>query len=90
MIDYVSKQPVTPDTMFSIQSMSKTFTATAALIAAQEGLVDFDTRVSAYMPEFRVNSCFENQPETRMTLRHLLSHTAGLCPRSTRRKRFRT
>ncbi len=37
--DYASKQPITPDTMSSIQSMSKTFTATAVLIAAQEGLV---------------------------------------------------
>ncbi len=35
--DYVSKQPVTADTIFSIQSMSKTFTATAVLIAAQGG-----------------------------------------------------
>jgi len=43
--------PVTDQTMFSIQSMSKTFTATLVMIAAQEGLVDLNEPISTYLPE---------------------------------------
>ena len=38
--DYDLKTPVTPDTIFSIQSMSKSFTTTLVLLAEQDGLVD--------------------------------------------------
>ena len=70
-------QPVTPETLFSIQSMSKTFTATAVMIAVQDGLVDLDTPITTYLPEFIVNSRWEDNPQDKMTLRHLLTHTAG-------------
>jgi CubicO group peptidase (beta-lactamase class C family) len=70
-------QPVTPETLFSIQSMSKTFTATAVMIAVQDGLVDLDTPITEYLPEFTVNSRWEENPQDKMTLRHLLTHTAG-------------
>jgi CubicO group peptidase (beta-lactamase class C family) len=72
-----NKRRVTPETLFSIQSMSKTFTATAVMMAVQEGLVDLDTPITAYLPEFTVNSRWEERPQEKMTLRHLLSHTAG-------------
>ena len=75
--DYDRRKPITPQTMFSIQSMSKTFTATAVMMACQEGLVDLDTPITTYLPEFTVNSAFEAHPESRITLRRLLSHTAG-------------
>ncbi|MFC1634025.1 serine hydrolase domain-containing protein [Planctomycetota bacterium] len=71
------KQPVTPETLFSIQSMSKTFTAVAVMIAVQDGLVDLDTPIATYLPEFTVNSRWEDNPQQKITLRHLLSHTAG-------------
>ena len=70
-------QPVTPETLFSIQSMSKTFTATAVMIAVQDGLVDLDTPITKYLPDFTVNSRYEQNPKDKITLRHLLSHTAG-------------
>lgn len=69
--------PVTADTAFSVQSMSKTFTAAAVLAAVRDGLVDLDTPITAYLPDFTVNSRFEKHPERRMTLRILLSHRAG-------------
>ncbi|HXU25529.1 MAG TPA: serine hydrolase domain-containing protein [Tepidiformaceae bacterium] len=69
--------PVTPTTMFSLQSCSKTYTATGVMLAAQYGLIDLDRPVTGYLPEFTVHSSFESAPERRMTLRHLLSHTAG-------------
>jgi CubicO group peptidase (beta-lactamase class C family) len=69
--------PVTQDTLFSIQSMSKSFTATAAMFAAQDGLVDLGAPITDYLPDFHVNSIFEDHPEQKITLRMLLSHTAG-------------
>jgi CubicO group peptidase (beta-lactamase class C family) len=47
------------------------------MLAVQDELVDLDTPITAYLPEFTVNSSFEDRPEQRMTLRHLLNHTAG-------------
>jgi CubicO group peptidase (beta-lactamase class C family) len=58
--------------------MSKSFTGTAAMFAAQEGLVDLDAPITTYLPDFHVNSIYEENPEQRITLRMLLSHTAGL------------
>ena len=65
------------ETLFSIQSISKNVTALAVMLAVQDGLLDLDTPISNYLPSFKVNSCFENNPEQSITLRMLLSHTAG-------------
>ena len=70
-------QPVTAETMFGVQSCSKMYTATAVLLAVQQGLVELDVPITRYLPDFRVNSSFEDHPEQLITLRHLLSHTAG-------------
>jgi CubicO group peptidase (beta-lactamase class C family) len=75
--DYDLKTPVTPDTIFSIQSMSKTLTTTLVMFAVQEGLVDLDTPISEYLSDFKVKSRFEENPQDKITLRHLCSHTAG-------------
>jgi len=76
--DWDRKTKVTADTLFSIQSMSKSFTATAAMFAAQDGLVDLDAPINTYLPDFHIHSIFEEHPEQKITLRMLLSHTAGL------------
>lgn len=70
--------PVTPDTFFSLQSNSKAFSALTILAAVNEGRLDLDTPIAAYLPDFTIRSRFGERPETRITLRHLLSHTAGL------------
>lgn len=71
------KQAVRTSTMFSVQSASKMYTATAVMLAVQQGLVDLDEPITRYLPEFTVKSRFESNPEQKITLRHLLSHTAG-------------
>lgn len=68
---------VTPDTRFSIQSMSKTFTGMAVLAAEQDGIVDLDAPITAYVPDFTVHSVYETFPERKMTLRLLMTHLAG-------------
>jgi len=75
--DWDHKTPITADTPFSIQSMTKSFTAAAVMLAVQDELVDLDTPISKYLPDFQINSIFEEHPEEKITLRHLLSHTAG-------------
>ena len=76
--DYDRKTPVTTDTLFAICSMSKTITAVAVMIAVQDGLLELDVPIIEYWPEFSVNSRFEDNPEKKITLRHLLSHTSGI------------
>jgi CubicO group peptidase (beta-lactamase class C family) len=71
--------PVAVDeqTIFSIQSTSKHFTAVGVLLAVQDGVLDLDVPISRYLPGFKVNSRFESNPQERITLRLLLSHRAG-------------
>jgi CubicO group peptidase (beta-lactamase class C family) len=70
-------RPVDTATIFSIQSMSKTVTATTVLTAVRDGKVDLDAPITTYLPDFTVHSRWEANPERRMTLRILLSHHAG-------------
>jgi CubicO group peptidase (beta-lactamase class C family) len=66
--------PVTPDTLFQVGSISKTFTATALMILMEAGQVDLDTPVRAYLPAFQLS---DEDVASRVTLRHLLTHTGG-------------
>jgi CubicO group peptidase (beta-lactamase class C family) len=76
--DYSRKTPVTTDTLFAIASMSKTITAVAVMVAVQDGLVELDVPIIEYFPQFTVKSRFEENPEKKITLRHLLSNTSGI------------
>lgn len=69
--------PVGQDTIFSIQSTSKNFTAVGVLLAVQAGLLDLDVPITRYLSGFSVRSRFEDRPQDRITLRLLLSHRAG-------------
>lgn len=69
--------PVTVNTIFNVQSISKLFTATAVIQGVQAGRLDLDVPITTYLPDFTVHSAFESHPEKRITLRMLLSHTAG-------------
>lgn len=66
--------PLTPDTIFGIMSITKSFTSTAIMQLAERGLVRLDDPVSTYLPYFHV----QNDTRTeQITVRKLLSHTAG-------------
>lgn len=69
--------PINGETLFSIQSISKNITTLAVMKAVQDGLLDLDLSISNYLPGFKINSCFEDDPEERITIRMLLSNTAG-------------
>ncbi|MFC1552922.1 serine hydrolase domain-containing protein [Candidatus Latescibacterota bacterium] len=76
--DWDRKIPVTLNTLFYSGSISKTFTATAVLFAVQDGLLNLDEPITTYLPDFKVFSRYEELPENKITLRHLLIHTSGL------------
>ncbi len=76
--DFRGGRSVDTDTLFSLLPLSGAITATAVMMAGAGGLVDLDAPLSSYLPEFTVNSAFENHPEGSITLRRLLNHTAGL------------
>ena len=76
-VDRRGSAPVNADTIFSVQSMSKLFTATAVMQAVAAGRLDLDEPITTYLPGFTVHSAFEEHPERKITLRMLLSHTAG-------------
>ncbi len=71
------RYPIDEHTLFSIQSISKNVTALAVMFAVQDSLVKLDVPISEYLPDFTVNSCFEIEPQKKITLELLLSHTAG-------------
>jgi CubicO group peptidase (beta-lactamase class C family) len=62
-------QPVQLDTIYDVASLTKMFTATAALRLSDAGKLDLGAPVAAYLPEFRVLD---------VTIRHVLTHTSGL------------
>ncbi len=67
-------QFVNPNTtLFRIGSISKTFTAIAALQLVENALLDLDVDVNTYLAAFKIP---ETYPEP-ITLRHLLTHSAG-------------
>ena len=68
---------VTTTTLFQAGSISKPIAALAALKLAEEGRVDLDTDVNQYLKSWKVK---ENQytEEQKVTLRLLLTHSAGM------------
>lgn len=67
---------VTPDTLFQACSISKPVTAVAIWRLAQDGMLDLDEDVNAYLTSWKIPPNGAWQP--RITTRHLLSHRAGL------------
>ncbi len=73
--DVVKKLPVTPDTLFAIGSNSKSFTAAALGILADDGKLDFDKPVREYLPDFRLH---DEYATANLRVRDLVSHQSGL------------
>ena len=68
------KRPATPETVYRVGSVSKLFTDIAVMQLVERGLVDLDGPVTNYLPDFKPSNPFG----TPITLRHLMSHRAGL------------
>ncbi|MET7721358.1 serine hydrolase domain-containing protein [Streptomyces mirabilis] len=68
------RRPMTVHTPFDLASLTKLFTAVAAVQQLERGTLGVDARVGAYLPEFRAASAHD------ITVRQLLTHTSGLRP----------
>jgi CubicO group peptidase (beta-lactamase class C family) len=74
--DVPSKSPVTPDTVFRIASMTKSFTAMAILKLRDEGKLSLDEPAEKYVPEMKALK-YPTSDSPKITIRHLLSHAEG-------------
>lgn len=63
--------PVNSDTVFLLASITKSFTATGIMMLVEEGKIKLDEKISVYLPD--------TPPSWKeITVRRLLTHTAGL------------
>ena len=70
-----SKQKMSDETLVGIASNSKGFTATALAILADEGKLNFDDKVTKFIPEFKMYDDYVTQE---ITIKDLITHRAGL------------
>jgi CubicO group peptidase (beta-lactamase class C family) len=76
--DRESKRPFTTDELVPIASVSKPFLASVLMALVEQGKLKLDDPVAEYLPEFQEIRVEGGQAPARpMTVRHLLSHTAG-------------
>ena len=78
---------MTLDTMVGIASMTKAVTSVAAMQLVEQGRIGLDVPLGAYLPELAAVNVLEGfddagaprlrSPRRPITLRHLLTHTAG-------------
>jgi len=71
--------PVTETTLFQVASISKPVTAIALMDFAGQGLFDLDADVNEYLRSWQLPQSRFSQGQ-KVTLRHLLSHSAGVTP----------
>ena len=67
-------RPVTPETLFQIGSLTKTYTATAIWRLIDEGALDLDAPVRNYIPELTL---MDESVAAEVTIANLLDHSAG-------------
>jgi CubicO group peptidase (beta-lactamase class C family) len=68
-------EPVGPETVFSIASCTKSFTAACIAMLVDEGKLDWDDPVGKHLPDFRVADPYVTE---HATIRDLLCHRTGL------------
>ena len=86
-MDLESRRPLRQDAIYRMYSNTKIVTSVAAMILMEEGRFDLDDPLAEYLPKFAnarvlradAKIADDTMPAQRpITLRHLLSHSAGL------------
>jgi CubicO group peptidase (beta-lactamase class C family) len=67
-------EPIVPESLFHMASVSKPFVATAVMQLVEKGKVDLDERVVAYLPYFEL----ADERSGQITVRQMLNHTSGM------------
>jgi len=71
--DIKTKEKITPNTIFNVGSLSKTFVSNGILILAQDKKLSINDNISKFFPDFKNEEIGKN-----VHLEHMLSHTSGL------------
>ncbi len=71
--DVAARIPLSPEMLFNITSIAKSFTCIALLQLLEEGKLDLHRPVKDYLPWFEVRS--KHEP---ITIHHLMTHTGGI------------
>jgi CubicO group peptidase (beta-lactamase class C family) len=74
--DKAGKIPASPETVYRAGSISKLFTATAAMQLAEQGRLDIDRPLGDYLPGFSIRTRFVD--EAPVTPRSIMTHHSGL------------
>lgn len=73
--DVARQLPVTSQTLFAIGSVTKSFTATLGGMLVDDGKLDWDQPIRAWLPDFQLK---DPVATAQMTLRDLCTHRSGL------------
>jgi beta-lactamase class C len=73
--DTKAAEPIDSHTVFRLASLSKSFAGTMTGLLVNEGVIRWDSRITDYLPEFRLQSDYATQ---RLTVADVLSHRVGL------------
>lgn len=73
--DMDTGEPVTPDTVFQIASISKPIAATIAAVAVSEGHIGWDDPVTTYLPEYALADAYVT---AHGTIGDFFAHRSGL------------
>ena len=81
--DVAADDPLEPDDIFRIYSMTKPITSIATMMLVEEGKVALDDPVARFIPEFGdvmvlTDAGERLAPDRPVTIEHLLTHTSGL------------
>jgi CubicO group peptidase (beta-lactamase class C family) len=76
LADREAARPMQLDALFRLASVSKPIVSTAAMVLASQGRLKLDDAVTRWLPDFRPRLPDGSEPV--ITLRQLLTHTAGL------------
>ncbi|MBK8503142.1 MAG: beta-lactamase family protein [Saprospiraceae bacterium] len=73
LADLNLKEPITPNTLFNLGSISKTFVANGILLLQEEGRLSVEDHLLKYFPDFR-----NKDIARKVKIKHLMTHTSGL------------
>ncbi len=78
----LDEDPLEPDDIFRIYSMTKPVTSVAAMMLVEDGLLSLDDELAGVLPEFAGVGVHEGgatrPPDRPILIRDLLTHTSGL------------
>ncbi|MCH5374381.1 MAG: beta-lactamase family protein, partial [Planctomycetes bacterium] len=76
LADKAREVPATATTVYRVGSISKLFTALAAMQLVEQGRFELDVPITRYLPDFRIEIPFEHAEPP--TLRQLMCHRSGM------------